>query len=114
MTTLSKATTEYLQAFIDGVVDARQYNEPIDEQYDLRFDPVILARLNKIIITYTWFPGKSKQPREPWMAVDDPKPLEDVFELHQSESFRKLTKEIMDAIDEVTKEPFNPVMEREA
>jgi hypothetical protein len=104
---LSTCTPEQIQEFVNKELAKSKH----DPEYCLKMKVEELD--HKIRIRYTWFPGKPKQPSDPTVALDDVDPIESWFCVHKNESLRKLTKEIMDAIEEVVSVPFNPVMERE-
>lgn len=108
--TLSTCTPDYIQGFIRCVETG--YN--IDPDYKLTFDVRISEA--SIKVTYVWTVGKTKSNTgDP--AWNNSEEIENdghfrIFKNTSECTFEKLKREVEGAIEEVTKEPFNPLMER--
>lgn len=113
---LSTASTEYIEGFIQGATEQYSINEPIDPDYKLTF--FVMNSDARIKVTYVWTMGKTRSNTgDPAFNNSEPKENDGYFQIFKNTSectFEKLRKCIVDAIEEVTKEPFNPVMERES
>lgn len=110
MENLNLLTEKDLLNLVFGIVAGYEYNEPIDEDYQLAFE--VSDRNDHFKVGYTWtkgiIPGKGQDPQ----TSTDNKPVSDhnYFKIFKSESLEKLTREVMDAITEVTAHSFDPEM----
>lgn len=112
-TNLLNCAADYVEGYCNAVLLARDYYEEVNEKYCLAFKVTELYATGKFKVAYSWSPGKVKSRKlEPWANEDFSYEKDNWFTVLKSDSFRKLTKEIMDAIDEVCKFPFDEEMER--
>lgn len=108
---LSNCTAEYIRGFIRCIENEYE----IDPEYNLSFT---VGASNEIIkVTYIWTMGKTKSNTgDPAFNNSEPVENDGAFRLFKNTpecTFDKLKRYVEDAIEEVTKEQFNPLMERE-
>lgn len=108
MENLSKVTVAELSQIIKGIVLAYEYNDSIDEDYALRFKVETLGD-KAFKVTYDWFKGVIKGTNGDPRTSKDSTPIVEInyFIINKEETFKKFTKEIMDAISEVTAHEFD-------
>ena len=111
MENLSNSTVADLMNVIKGIQLGYEYNDSIDKQYCLRFKVESLGD-KAFKVTYDWYkgviPGTVGNPQ----TAKDSQPVVEInyFIINKAESFSKFTKEVMDAISEVTACEFDPEM----
>ena len=110
METISKYTVKDLELIIKGTQEAFNYNEPINDDYFLEFSAIDMDSYFKV--EYSWYKGKIRGARgNPETAKDDELVIEtDFFKIFKSESIRKFTKEVIQAIEQVVSEKFDEDM----
>lgn len=110
METISKYTIKDLELIIKGTQEAFNYNEPINDAYELEWK--ITDKVDFIHVRYEWvkgiIPGEKGNPEyakdsEPVVEIDS-------FKIFKSESIRKFTKEVIQAIEQVVSEKFDEDM----
>ncbi|CAB4126964.1 hypothetical protein UFOVP87_30 [uncultured Caudovirales phage] len=108
MENLNKVTVTELTHIIKGIILGYQYNDSIDEAYQLTYKVEALGD-KAYKVSYDWLkgvvPGTSGDPQ----TSEDSTPIEEsnYFVIRKDESLRKFTKEVMDAISEVTAHSFD-------
>lgn len=112
MITLLNLTDKDLSLLIEGLKLAHDYREEIDEQYELTFKVVDMGHY--FVAKYDWFKGIEVRQSDsnPAYATDPKKIVEsDFFKIFKTESLNKLTKEVISAIEQVTKYEFDNNLE---
>lgn len=113
MENLMNYTPEQLALIICGILQCNNYYEPINKDYQLEFK--VTSNEYKIRVNYNWFkgfiPGTNGNPE---FARDNEYVSEaNHFDVFKSDNLKKFTKEVIDAINEVTASQFDPEMSKD-
>jgi hypothetical protein len=108
MKNLNQETNSGLLKFIKGVVSAYEYNDTIDERYNLEFKVYEVGE-KSFKIYWDWVSGEIQYRQNDPELMHDATPIIQAnwVIINKNEDYRKLTKEVMDAISEVTAAEFN-------
>lgn len=108
MENLNKASVAELSLIIKGIVLGYEYNDSINEDYQLTFKVDTLGD-KAFKVTYDWFKGVVSGTNGNPETSKDSAPIveQNYFIINKSETLRKFTKEVMDAISEVTAHEFD-------
>ena len=111
MENLKNAITQELHLIIKGIVSAYEFNETIDERYLIEWN--IEAYEEYFKVSYEWtkgvIPGTNGNP----IYSSDSTCITErsYFKVGRMHSLSKFTKEVIAAIEEVCKEPFDELAE---
>lgn len=110
MENLSIYNPEKLALIIGGILECHNYNDPIDKDYQLEFK--ITENETMFQVNYNWFkgviPGTNGNPE---LSKDNEFVEEaNYFKILKTATLQKFTKEVMDAISEVTAHEFEAEM----
>lgn len=99
-------TPKDLEIAVTAIVAAYELNDPIDEDYQLEWK--FYAINDSFLVDYSWIKSKSEDSnndptlsKEPVLEVGD-----NYFKIHKTDAYRKLAKEVIDAISNVTAKEF--------
>lgn len=111
MKTLTNLTASEISLIIKGIVLGYEYNDTIDEQYDLKWEVTEATAFFQV--KYDWFKGSiTEKEKDPRLKRDSTLiPEGNYFLIMRSHDMEKLTREVMDAISEVTAHSFDPYFE---